>query len=324
MASIGNDIHTAARLLLNGKLVAIPTETVYGLAANALNEEAVRQIFIVKNRPATNPLIVHLASPHQLPHFVTHIPDVASQLIQTFCPGPLTLVLPRTHHVPDIITGGRNTVAIRFPIHPVTQALLQQTELGLAAPSANPFGYISPTTAEHVNRMLGDKIPYILNGGPCQYGIESTIVGFPNGVPTIYRAGSITKTQLEQVVGTVHQYVGSDVHSPGMMDGHYSPATPLYMVANIQDAATWAQDGQTGIICNSTSLGNVPIQHQIVLSPDANLETAAQNLYAALHTMDVRGYKRILIEQFPLHGVGEALNDRLRRAAKPHHPDAHL
>jgi L-threonylcarbamoyladenylate synthase len=319
MTIIGNDISAAARLLLDGKLVAIPTETVYGLAANALNPDAVRQIFDVKRRPATNPLIVHLASVAQLSDYVATMPHTAWQLITAFCPGPLTLVLPRTYIVPDIITGGRDTVAVRFPKHPLTRALLRETGVGLAAPSANPYGYISPTTAHHVNRMLGNHIPYILDGGPCTYGIESTIIGFPNDKPTIYRAGSITRRQIEQVIGTVYQYEGHEVHSPGMMAGHYSPSTPLYITADIQAAAaSYAAHGDTGIICHSAYVPNIPQQHQIVLSHTAHLPTAAKKLYAALHDMDTRGYKRILIEQLPADGVGEALNDRLKRAATPH------
>ncbi len=318
MARIGKDISTAARLLLEGQLVAIPTETVYGLAANALNVAAVSHIFEVKKRPATNPLIVHLASVAQLSDYVASMPDAAWQLIKAFCPGPLTLVLPRTQIVPDIITAGGNTVAIRFPKHPLTRALLRETGVGLAAPSANPYGYISPTNAHHVNRMLGNHIPYILDGGPCTYGIESTIIGFPNDKPTIYRAGSITRRQIEEVIGTVYQYQGHEIHSPGMSAGHYSPTTPLYITTNIQAATADATDGDTGIICHSAYAPNIPQHHQIILSHNADLPTAARNLYAALHEMDHRGYKRILIEQLPTTGVGEALNDRLKRAATPH------
>ena len=318
MARIGNDIATATRLLMDGQLVAIPTETVYGLAANALNEEAVRQIFEVKKRPATNPLIVHLASLAQLSDYVASLPNNAWKLITAFCPGPLTLVLPRTRIVPDIITAGRDTVAVRFPRHPLTRALLREIGVGLAAPSANPFGYISPTTAGHVNRTIGRHIPYILDGGPCACGIESTIIGFPDGKPTIFRAGSITRLQIEQVIGAVHQYEGQEIYAPGMLAGHYSPATPLYIVPDIRQAAFAAKDGDTGIICHSNYIDNIPEYHQLILSQDADLETAAQNLYAALHEMDIRGYKQILIEALPSHGIGEALNDRLRRAASPH------
>ncbi len=188
MATIGNDILQAKKLLLEGELVAIPTETVYGLAANALNPEAVTQIFVVKERPSFDPLIVHVASIDQAQQFITAVPEKAIQLARHFWPGPLTLVLPKQSIIPDIVTSGLSTVGIRCPDHDLTRQLLSELPFPLAAPSANPFGYVSPTTAEHVNNQLGHKIKYILDGGPCRIGLESTIVGFENDQAVIYRS----------------------------------------------------------------------------------------------------------------------------------------
>ncbi len=185
----GTDIQLAAEYLLRGELVAIPTETVYGLAANALDERAVARVFEVKNRPLHNPLIIHVADVDQINRYTTDVPPAAQKLLSRFAPGPLTLLLPRNSTIPDIVTASSPLVAVRIPAHPMTRELLRRTGIPLAAPSANPFGYISPTTAGHVEKMLRDKIPYILDGGPCEAGIESTIIGFPAGVPTIYREG---------------------------------------------------------------------------------------------------------------------------------------
>lgn len=200
-SNVGTDVARAARLLREGRLVAMPTETVYGLAANALAADAVRQIFEVKGRPSSNPLIVHVADTMQMQEYVTGIPPVAKRLIDAFCPGPLTLVLPRSASIPDIVTAGKDTVAIRVPAHPVAQLLLRQSGLPLAAPSANPSGYISPTTASHVFEMLGSKVSYILDGGACEKGIESTIVKFEGDTPVILRHGVITREDIARVAG---------------------------------------------------------------------------------------------------------------------------
>lgn len=192
MTYIGKDIETAVALLENNKVIAIPTETVYGLAGNALNPCVVNKIYEIKKRPLTNPLIIHLHDTIHINKYVKNIPAIAKKLAEHFWPGALTLLLPKNHLIPDIVTAGLPHVAIRIPSHPTTIKLLRQLDFPLAAPSANPFGYISPTTAEHVKKQLFGKIFYILDGGPCTLGLESTIVGFDNDTPVIYRVGSIS------------------------------------------------------------------------------------------------------------------------------------
>jgi L-threonylcarbamoyladenylate synthase len=201
MAEIGKEVNRASQLLREGQLVGIPTETVYGLAANALDADAVLRIFEAKGRPHFDPLIMHLPDADAVKVHVRDIPPMALQLMDAFWPGPLTLVLPKQSHVPDIVTSGLDTVAVRVPSHPMTQALLRQLDFPLAAPSANLFGHVSPTTAQHVNAQLGDRIPYILDGGATTVGLESTIVGFEEGIPTIYRLGGLGVEEIERVVG---------------------------------------------------------------------------------------------------------------------------
>ena len=200
---IGNDLAQAKQLLAAGQLVAIPTETVYGLAGNALDEQAVLEIFRVKNRPAFDPLIVHTDSFERIADFVREIPEKALLLAQHLMPGALTLLLPKSDLIPDLVTSGLDRVAVRIPNHSLTRSLLSGLSFPLAAPSANPFGYISPTTAQHVEQQLGNQIPYILDGGPCEVGLESTIVGFENDEPIIYRKGGLAIETIERLVGTV-------------------------------------------------------------------------------------------------------------------------
>src|SRR5882757_6833333 len=225
MATIGQDIEKARQLLESGALVAIPTETVYGLAGNALEASAVSKIFEVKDRPDFDPLIVHVSSLGRAREYVTEIPQQAHQLVESFWPGPLTLLLTKTRLIPDIVTAGLDRVGVRCPDHPVTRVLLEQLPFPLAAPSANPFGYVSPTTPQHVQDQLGEKIPYILDGGPCAIGIESTVVGWENGMSMIYRMGGVSVEQIEAVIGSVKMksHSTSQPQAPGQISSHYAP-----------------------------------------------------------------------------------------------------
>lgn len=314
MATIGNDILQAKKLLLEGELVAIPTETVYGLAANALNPEAVTQIFVVKERPSFDPLIVHVASIDQAQQFITAVPEKAIQLARHFWPGPLTLVLPKQSIIPDIVTSGLSTVGIRCPDHDLTRQLLSELPFPLAAPSANPFGYVSPTTAEHVNNQLGHKIKYILDGGPCRIGLESTIVGFENDQAVIYRRGGVSEEEISKVIGEVsYRLASSNPVAPGQLDSHYAPNKKLYLgdINELKKEFTGKKVGVLRFMGNSDSADT----YQLILSQSGNLEEAARNLFAALRQFDQMEIEVILAEPVPDSGIGKAINDRLRRAA---------
>ncbi|MBX2894415.1 MAG: threonylcarbamoyl-AMP synthase [Cyclobacteriaceae bacterium] len=315
MADIGKDIHRAKQLLTEGKLVAIPTETVYGLAANALNEKAVLEIFKAKNRPHFDPLIVHMANLAQAETLAYAFPEKAKLLAQKFWPGPLTLLVPKKEIVPDLVTSGLNTVGLRCPDHALTLQLLQNLPFSLAAPSANPFGYVSPTTPQHVNEQLGDKVAYILDGGECRVGIESTILGFDNEQATVFRLGGLAIEQLEPITGPLHiqLHSSSNPHAPGQLQSHYAPVkkiilgTQLYLQAYSKLHA--------GTIMFQKALPGIPANRQIILSEKGDLEEAAQNLFAALRALDKTSIDIILAELVPEVGLGRAINDRLRRAA---------
>jgi len=315
---VGTDLALAKKLLMNDGLVAIPTETVYGLAANALSEAAVTKIFKTKNRPHHNPLIVHVSSIEAVSAIVTSMPPAALTLFNTFSPGPITLLLPRNSNIPDIVTAGLPNVAVRIPAHPLALSLLSSLSFPLAAPSANIFGYISPTSPYHVQRQLNGLIPYILDGGNCEAGIESTIVGFDEDLPVVYRLGSISLEQLHQTIGEVR--VHNSTHSstlaaPGMLAQHYSPNTPLYLVDDVSLYIPQFKVTEIGIICFNQFEKSIPGGQQLILSHNADLEEAAHNLYAAMHEMDSAGFKVILVRRFPDVGIGRALNDRLKRAS---------
>lgn len=315
--SIGTDIYKAAELLKKGELVAIPTETVYGLAANAFNTDAVVNIFKTKDRPFFDPLIIHTNSIEKIESWVESFPAAARNLAEKFWPGPLTLVLPKKDIVPDIVTAGNPTVAVRIPYHPLTLELLSMLDFPLAAPSANPFGYVSPTTAEHVDDQLGNKIPYILDGGPCKVGIESTIVSFTNSQPTVLRLGGISLERLQEVVGDiqVQLHQNSNPLAPGQMDSHYAPKTSFIFDQIGEQTIVNENLLYTGAITLSRVIPWIPEENQIILSKSGNLDEAASNIFAAIRILDKKGLRLILAEPLPDKGLGRAVNDRLKRAA---------
>lgn len=316
MAETGKDINKAKHLLEAGELVAIPTETVYGLAANALNAEAVTRIFQVKNRPRFDPLIVHVSTLDQARLYTKSIPAEAEKLVAAFWPGPLTLLLPRKEIIPDLVTAGLPNVGIRCPDHPLTRELLAAISFPLAAPSANPFGYVSPTTPQHVADQLGDKIRYILDGGACRVGIESTVVSFHNGRGIVHRTGGLSIESLEKVIGKVELQLtsSSDPQAPGQLHSHYAPRKRL-VAGDIESLMQQYTDKSVGILSFSHDYGTT---HQCVLSPTSNMEEAARNFFACLRALDQAPVDIILAEYAPDTGLGKAINDRLRRAGFGH------
>jgi L-threonylcarbamoyladenylate synthase len=314
---VSADINRAAAILREGGLVAIPTETVYGLAANAESAEAVVQIFDVKQRPSFDPLIVHISGRAELDRYAHSVPESAYRLAEAFWPGPLTLVLPRRDCIPDIVTSGLDTVGLRVPAHPMTLELLRSLEFPLAAPSANPFGYISPTCPQHVMDQLGGKIPYILDGGACLVGVESTIVGFEGGQPCIYRLGGLPIEKLQDVIPNLNLKISqsSDPKAPGMLESHYAPRKSL-VLAKLSKLLPLPIEDRVGILSFNTNWTGVHgVVHAEVLSPAADVQEAATNLFAALRRLDASAAERIYAELIPEVGVGRAVNDRLRRAS---------
>lgn len=313
---IGTDLHLAIKLLTEGKLVGIPTETVYGLAANALNADAVLNIFEAKKRPVFDPLILHVPSVDVARLHVTRFPEKALQLANAFWPGPLTMVLPRKHHIPDIVCSGLETVGVRMPNHPLTLELLSQLSFPLAAPSANPFGYISPTTAKHVDEQLGNQISYTLDGGPCQVGIESTIIDFSGKTPLILRLGGLSIDQIEEEIGPVQLSIHQNANpkAPGQLDQHYSPAKPLFF-GDIDKMLTEFPNKKIGILSFSKEYRAEGIVNHMILSENGDLHQAARRLFLCLRMLDHAQVDVILAEPAPTHGLGAAINDRLRRAS---------
>ncbi|SHO64765.1 L-threonylcarbamoyladenylate synthase [Algoriphagus zhangzhouensis] len=318
MAEIGQDIAKAKSLLEKGELVAIPTETVYGLAANALNPDAAASIFEAKNRPSFDPLIIHTDSVDKINQWVEEIPESLTLLAEKFWPGPLTLLLPRKSIIPDIVTSGLDRVAVRIPSHPLTLELLKTLDFPLAAPSANPFGYISPTSAEHVNKQLGDQIPYILDGGPCQVGLESTIVGIEEREVIVYRLGGLDIREIEAVIGTVKvkTHSSSNPSAPGLLESHYAPRKPFIVGDVASLLPQFLEKGQkVGVLTLSQIFREVPELDQIQLSAIGDLKEAAAKLFAAMRSLDDLNLDVILAEWMPNEGLGKAMNDRLQRAS---------
>jgi L-threonylcarbamoyladenylate synthase len=314
MAQIGSNINYAKELLERGELVAIPTETVYGLAANAFDVNAITKVFTTKERPSFDPLIVHTDSLDKITGFVENIPDQALQLAQEFWPGPLTLLLKKKSTIPDLVTSGLDTVAVRIPRHPLTKLLLETLNFPLAAPSANPFGYISPTTAQHVNDQLGSKVQYILDGGACTVGVESTIIGFENDMPVVYRLGGMGIEEIEKMVGKTKlmPHSSSNPTAPGMLKSHYSPKKEL-ILGDIPSLLEKYKGEELAVLAfQKTYTKSVHYYH---LSSSGDLNEAAQNLFGKLRTLDSLPVDKIIAELVPDIGLGKAINDRLKRAA---------
>jgi L-threonylcarbamoyladenylate synthase len=316
-----NDIEKAADVLRAGGLVALPTETVYGLGANAEDEAAVARVFQVKGRPSSHPLIVHIGSAEQLDDWVDEVPPTARLLADHFWPGPLTLVLPRGHRVPLAATGGLETVAVRVPAHPVALALLASFGGGVTAPSANRFGSVSPTTAEDVRAELGDAVDLILDGGRCQVGVESTIVDARTDTISILRPGGVTQEDLESVLGRPLAVPASDgVRVPGQHPSHYAPRARVVLVepGRLAAEAQLAQerDQRVGVFLPA-ELADLPIKAHAVVAVPPSLADYARGLYGFLRELDQQGCDLIIASLPVEEGLGVAIANRLRRAAGP-------
>jgi L-threonylcarbamoyladenylate synthase len=312
------EIETAVQTLRNGELVAFPTETVYGLGANAQNPAAVHRIFEAKGRPANHPVIVHLDSPRYLHRWVREVPDGATKLAEAFWPGPLTMVMPRAAHVHDVVTGGQDTIAIRVPAHPMAQQLLTAFGGGIAAPSANRYGRLSPTRAEHVREELGDAVRVVLDGGECQLGLESTIVAFEGPTVRLLRPGSVTAGQIRAVVGELA--IGAGYESPrvpGGAESHYAPATPMTIVpaGEIDAQADAASGGGRRIAVLAQRLPLRSHKYVTWINAGRRPESYGRDLYNNLRTLDRAGCQRILVQEVPEGERWDAIRDRLRRAA---------
>ncbi len=315
---ITSDLNLAQRVLSKDEIIAIPTETVYGLAGNAFSEVAVKKIYDLKQRPYYNPLIVHIKSADFLPNVASDIPESALTLARAFWPGPLTLVLKKQDLIPDLVTAGKDTVAIPMPNHLLTQQLLNKLDFPLAAPSANPFGSISPTTAQHVQQYFGDQLEVILDGGTCERGIESTIIGFEDGRPIIYRLGSLSVEDIEEKIGKVLASTHNDTApaAPGMLSRHYAPATDAYLTDDVAQFIHTHPGKKIGLLLFQHRIDDYPVEHQEILSESGDLKEAAKNLYAAMHRLDQMQLDMIVAERFPDRGLGKTINDKLQRATK--------
>ena len=310
-----NEIQKAAEIIQEGGLVAFPTETVYGLGADALNPLAVARIFEAKNRPQFDPLIVHVADLRQAEILVLRFPEKALRLAEKFWPGPLTLVLPKSSMVPDLVTSSLPTVALRIPRHPMALELIHESGRPIAAPSANPFGQVSPTTADHVRRSLGDKVDLILDGGACEVGVESTVISFAEKEPVLLRPGGVALEEIQALIGAVRLSADSPEKplGPGQLASHYAPRTPMILA----DATMTPPPGKKiGLLAFQEPKSNFPFAHLEILSPQGDLREAAANLFAALRRLDEKGLDLILAHEVEPRGLGLAINDRLRRASQ--------
>ena len=315
MGIISKDIQKAVQILTNEELVAIPTETVYGLAGNIFSEKAIKSIFLTKKRPFFNPLIVHIPSVNDLNNIVTHIPKKAKLLADAFWPGSMTLVLKKNSKIPDLITAGKDTVAVRVPNHPVTLKLLENLNFPLAAPSANPFGSISPTKPAHVERYFKNDIKMVLDGGSCSNGIESTIIGFENDDPIIYRLGALAIEDIEAIVGkiSIKNKKEDKPDAPGMLARHYAPSTRTFLVDDVLAEIKKHPNKKIGVLLFHQSLNDDSLT-EIILSKKEAMQEAAANLYSSLHELDHQNLDVIIAERFPDSGLGKSINDRLQRA----------
>ncbi len=320
------NIERAAHLIQRSGLIAFPTETVYGLGANALDQDAIARIFEAKGRPRFDPLIVHVYNLAHAESLVETMTDPGLKLARFFWPGPLTLVLPKQLHVPDIITAGLDTIAIRVPAHPTAIRLLHLAKVPIAAPSANRFGAVSPTTAQHVYQELGDKADMILDAGPCQAGVESTVISLVDPAnPLLLRPGALSIERIEAVIGPVKRSplpsggglaldptASSPATSPGMLTSHYAPSTPMRFVEHVPMDLPPGKNGLISLTRPEHAERFAAIQ---TLSPEGDLTKAASRLFAAIRELDALGLDLIIAQKFPDHGLGLAINDRLSRAS---------
>ncbi|RLG69137.1 MAG: threonylcarbamoyl-AMP synthase [Methanobacteriota archaeon] len=304
----------AASIIRRGGLVAFPTETVYGLGACVFNQEAVAKIFEVKKRPRFDPIIVHVSNPGQLSCLCSEVGRTAKKLIERFWPGPLTLVLPKSRLVPYIVTAGLETVAIRMPSHPIALELIKRSETPIAAPSANLFGFLSPTTPEHVVEQLGEGVDMIIDGGRTPIGVESTIIDLSSSPElTLLRPGGLPVEEIEKVLGrkVVVSTISKKPRSPGQLPKHYSPRTPLRILRNNKK---FESKGRIGLLAFKQPRRQGFFDVVEVLSPSGDLREAAYNLFSCLHRLDQAGLDLIYAEPVPETGLGRAIMDRLRKA----------
>ena len=309
-------VHQAAEILRRGGIVAFPTETVYGLGADAFSPLAVARIFEVKKRPHFDPLIVHVASQVDLDKLVSEIPSDARKVIEQFWPGPLTIVLLKKEEVPEIVTSGLPTVAVRMPRHPMALSLIKQAGVPIVGPSANPFGYLSPTTAQHVRDQLGDQIDFILDGGPCDVGVESTIISFEEEIPRLLRPGGVPLEEIESTLGQVEirPRVRDKPLAPGMLPRHYAPRTPILLNWEGKNF-DFNRNEKIGLLVFQEPRWPYRFHHIEVLSKKGDIREAAANLFAAIRRLDELDLDLILAETVPEVGLGRAIMDRLRRAS---------
>ena len=307
----GTDVEAAAAALRRGRLVALPTETVYGLAADARNPEAVARIFTAKGRPADHPLIVHVAGVGDIDAWASAVPNYARLLLAAYAPGPLTVILPKRTDVPDIVTGGQSTVGLRVPAHPMTHRVLQLLDGGVAAPSANRFGHVSPTTIEHVRADLGAALrddDYLLDGGPCLVGVESTIVDCTGPLPRLLRAGAVTRDMVESTTGLDLLEADGSIRASGTLASHYAPRATVHIV----EAGTAVHAPGAGFIALAAQPTPVGMVRLLEAADDG---AYARDLYAALRGGDDAGLTDLYAVLPSQAGLGEAIRDRLRRAA---------
>ncbi|MEO6835600.1 MAG: L-threonylcarbamoyladenylate synthase [Candidatus Tumulicola sp.] len=313
VAPTPENLDRAAASLRSGGVVAFPTETVYGLGANAFDERAVARVFEIKARPAFDPLIVHVLDEAMLARVVSHVPQTARTLIERFWPGPLTLVLGKRPEVPGLVTSGLPTVAVRMPAHPIARALLERSAVPLAAPSANPFGRLSPTRAEHVGAMLGERVDLIIDGGPAEHGLESTIVALEPS-PVLLRPGAIPIDLIESALREAIPVQGSDgsaPSAPGRLPHHYAPRTPMRLV-DLESVPAGERARAAWMSLSRRAAGYAYVR---LLSEREDLREAAARLFSTLHELDELGLERIDVDPLPERGLGIAIMDRLRRAA---------
>lgn len=310
MAKIGTDIHLSGKVINNGGLVVFPTETVYGLGANALNKKAVKKIFSAKERPSYDPLIVHIDGLDKISKVVSEFPESAKKLADKFWPGPLTMILPKHDNIPYEVTSNLESVGVRIPSHPVALKFLKEANVPIAGPSANKFGYISPTESNHLSPLL-DSVDYILEGGSCKIGLESTIISLIDK-PTILRKGFITPEEIEKVIGPVEVKVNSTSRpeAPGMLERHYAPKTPLKIFTKEEKYPE-----KSVYIAFGDKIPDYKFNKIVNLSKSSNSIEAAENLYRVLRELDSSNFNIILTNYLPEGGINDAINDKLKRAS---------